>query len=97
MASGRQAGLLGHVLERRHAVLDAAVEVQPDGHGLAPGRGVVLAEDDVEQAVAVDVAEADAADHVVAAGLARALVGEQLARAGHLAELALAVVEEQRR
>jgi hypothetical protein len=42
----------------------------------------VLAQHDVEQAVAVDVAEAHAAHHVVAALPARALVGEQLREPG---------------
>jgi hypothetical protein len=54
----------------------------------------VLAEDDVEQAVTVDVGEADTANHVVATRAAGPLPGEDLARAGGLEKLAFAVVEK---
>src|SRR5262249_33915811 len=83
-------------LEHWDPVLDAPVDEQFVRYALAPGRGVMLAQDDVKESVTVHVAEADAAHHVVAALLACTFVGEQLTRDGQLLELALAVIEEDR-
>ncbi len=85
-------GGCGHVLESGLPVLDAAIEVKAVGHGRMPRTFEVLAEHHVEQAVAVHVAEANAANHVVAAGV---LPREHFARAGRLAKLPVPVVEEQ--
>jgi hypothetical protein len=51
----------------------------------------MLAEDDVHEPVAVDVAECDSAHHVVPSG---SRPSERLAAAGRFAELSAAVAQE---
>src|SRR5207249_1387771 len=69
---------------------DAPVEIQTHRRGRFPRRLVVMADDDVGQPVAIDVAYADAGGGVV---FAEALPLEDLTAAGTFDELALAVVE----
>src|SRR5207302_1463842 len=87
-----ETGRLGDVLEGRHAVLDALVEIKADRSGVAPGSLVVVADDDIGQAIAVDVGDAYARGSVF---LPQALPAKDLAAARRLVELALAVVEVQ--
>ena len=81
----------GDVFKGGSAVPDAAVEVEPVRDRLSPRCLKVLAEHHVRQTVAVYISEADAADHVVAAGV---FPCEDLTRAWCFAEAAATVIEE---
>ena len=60
-----QADRHGHILELRLPVGVSLVEIQTIGYRLDPGRVVVLSDYNVGQRIAVDIADGDAANHVV--------------------------------
>lgn len=87
-----KAGCLRHILVEGCAIAESAVEIEAIRDRFPPGTFEVLADQDVEPAIAIHIAKADAADHVVAASI---FPGENLPRSSGFREASLSVVQEE--